>query len=189
MILVTGFEPFGGLKHNPSATLLERLPQGVGDHPLHKAILPVSSATLPQVLGKLLALRPTDGSGFPSRSGGRKTPPPSRVFGDKPPRFTGPQQMTGYIDRHSPTDCRFCRPRYPLLHEKATGRLITASVPATRKVFRKSCPCNLSLRPLTPRHKGQYALSLQNPSRQKKCTIGNSLGFKRSSICFFTMIS
>ena len=58
MILVTGFEPFGGLKHNPSATLLERLPQGVGDHPLHKAILPVDSAALPGVLRKLHALKP-----------------------------------------------------------------------------------------------------------------------------------
>ena len=58
MVLVTGFEPFGGFKHNPSATLLERLPQEVGNHPLHKAILPVDSVALPEVLRKLHALKP-----------------------------------------------------------------------------------------------------------------------------------
>jgi len=40
-ILVTGFEPFGGEGRNPSAEVVENLPQQVGTAEIVKAILPV----------------------------------------------------------------------------------------------------------------------------------------------------
>ena len=46
MILVTGFEPFGGLEHNPSQALLDLLPSEVGGKPLRKAVLPVDAEAL-----------------------------------------------------------------------------------------------------------------------------------------------
>lgn len=58
MILVTGFEPFGGLRHNPSAALLALLPQEVGGRSLHKAVLPVDVEALPEALKALHALHP-----------------------------------------------------------------------------------------------------------------------------------
>ncbi|GAB5601735.1 pyroglutamyl-peptidase I [Thermus sp. FJN-A] len=58
MILVTGFEPFGGLKHNPSAALLPLLPERVGGRTLHKALLPVDAQALPEALRALHALGP-----------------------------------------------------------------------------------------------------------------------------------
>ena len=42
-ILVTGFEPFGGMSHNPSQALLEHLPPAVGGVPVATACLPVDS--------------------------------------------------------------------------------------------------------------------------------------------------
>lgn len=58
MILVTGFEPFGNHTHNPSAALMELLPEEIAGRPLHKVILPVDAVTLPQVLKDLHALKP-----------------------------------------------------------------------------------------------------------------------------------
>jgi len=58
MILVTGFEPFGGLRHNPSAALLDLLPEEVGGRPLRKAVLPVDAEALPTALAALHALEP-----------------------------------------------------------------------------------------------------------------------------------
>ncbi|TBH20982.1 pyroglutamyl-peptidase I [Thermus thermamylovorans] len=58
MILVTGFEPFSGLKHNPSAALLSLLPEEVGGGPLHKAVLPVDAKALPEALQALHGLGP-----------------------------------------------------------------------------------------------------------------------------------
>lgn len=58
MILVTGFEPFGGLGHNPSAALLDLLPEAVGGRPLRKAVLPVDAEALPTALAALHALEP-----------------------------------------------------------------------------------------------------------------------------------
>uniref|UniRef100_A0A7V4E651 Pyrrolidone-carboxylate peptidase n=1 Tax=Thermus tengchongensis TaxID=1214928 RepID=A0A7V4E651_9DEIN len=58
MVLVTGFEPFGGLTHNPSAALLSLLPGEVGGKALHKAVLPVDTEALPKALATLHALRP-----------------------------------------------------------------------------------------------------------------------------------
>ena len=40
-ILVTGFEPFGGEQRNPSAEVVERLPEKIGENELIKLILPV----------------------------------------------------------------------------------------------------------------------------------------------------
>jgi pyroglutamyl-peptidase len=53
-VLVTGFEPFAGLPHNPSHALLELLPQRLGNHALVKATLPVDTQTAPQHLRRLL---------------------------------------------------------------------------------------------------------------------------------------
>ncbi|WP_353511931.1 pyroglutamyl-peptidase I [Thermus sp. LT1-2-5] len=58
MLLVTGFEPFGGLPHNPSAALLPLLPQRVGNRPVHTALLPVDAEALPETLRSLHALSP-----------------------------------------------------------------------------------------------------------------------------------
>ncbi len=43
MLLVTGFEPFGGLAHNPSQAILALLPEALGGVPLRKALLPVDT--------------------------------------------------------------------------------------------------------------------------------------------------
>ncbi|WP_243093863.1 pyroglutamyl-peptidase I [Thermus thalpophilus] len=58
MLLVTGFEPFGGLGHNPSAALLPLLPPSVGDRPVRTAVLPVDTGALPEALRSLHALNP-----------------------------------------------------------------------------------------------------------------------------------
>lgn len=55
-LVVTGFEPFDGLPHNPSAALLAHLPATLGGHPLHTAVLPVDSARV----GGALAALPVD---------------------------------------------------------------------------------------------------------------------------------
>ncbi len=74
MILVTGFEPFGNLTHNPSAALMELLPQELAGRPLHKAILPVNAVTLPQVLKDLHALKPQAVFTWAWRRQGRLSP-------------------------------------------------------------------------------------------------------------------
>ncbi|GGM93741.1 pyrrolidone carboxyl peptidase [Thermus composti] len=58
MVLVTGFAPFGGLRHNPSAALLDLLPEALRETPLHKAVLPVDTEALPEVLKALWGLKP-----------------------------------------------------------------------------------------------------------------------------------
>lgn len=58
MVLVTGFEPFGGHRHNPSAAILSLLPEEVGGKALQKAVLPVDTEELPKALEALHALRP-----------------------------------------------------------------------------------------------------------------------------------
>ncbi|MER3442990.1 MAG: pyrrolidone carboxyl peptidase, partial [Meiothermus sp.] len=54
-ILVTGFEPFGGMAHNPSQALLELLPPAVGGVPVATACLPVDSARVEARLHELYA--------------------------------------------------------------------------------------------------------------------------------------
>ncbi|WP_297853206.1 pyroglutamyl-peptidase I [Meiothermus sp.] len=52
-ILVTGFEPFAGLPHNPSSALLEHLPERLGKARLVRATLPVDTRRAPEALGQL----------------------------------------------------------------------------------------------------------------------------------------
>lgn len=54
-ILVTGFEPFGGMSHNPSQALLEHLPPAVGGVPVATACLPVDSRQVEARLRELYA--------------------------------------------------------------------------------------------------------------------------------------
>jgi len=58
MLLVTGFEPFGGLAHNPSQAILALLPEALGGVPLRKALLPVDTEKVGGVLQALYAERP-----------------------------------------------------------------------------------------------------------------------------------
>ena len=53
MILVTGFEPFGSLEHNPSQALLDLLPSEVDGKPIRKAVLPVDAEALGEALEDL----------------------------------------------------------------------------------------------------------------------------------------
>ncbi len=53
MVLVTGFEPFGGLTHNPSQALLALLPERVKGRPLRKALLPVDTGKVAKTLAEL----------------------------------------------------------------------------------------------------------------------------------------
>lgn len=52
-ILVTGFEPFAGLPHNPSSALLEHLPNRLGQAELVRATLPVDTLRAPEALQQL----------------------------------------------------------------------------------------------------------------------------------------
>lgn len=58
MVLLTGFEPFGGLRHNPSAALLSLLPRSIGEKPIQTALLPVDTGALPEALRALYARNP-----------------------------------------------------------------------------------------------------------------------------------
>ncbi|GAA6754528.1 pyroglutamyl-peptidase I Cysteine peptidase. MEROPS family C15 [Thermus arciformis] len=58
MLLVTGFEPFGGLSHNPSQAVLDLLPEALGGLPLRKALLPVDAKKVGEALQALYAERP-----------------------------------------------------------------------------------------------------------------------------------
>lgn len=55
--LVTGFEPFAGLSHNPSQALLELLPKQLGSTKVSivTATLPVDTQSAPQALRRLLS--------------------------------------------------------------------------------------------------------------------------------------
>ena len=48
-ILVTGFEPFGADEWNPTALILDRLPDAVGAFTLHKLLLPVEFRRAPRL--------------------------------------------------------------------------------------------------------------------------------------------
>lgn len=55
MILLTGFEPFGGYKHNPSAEVAEALHgRTIGNVAIHSAVLPVHHARAAAVVGQLV---------------------------------------------------------------------------------------------------------------------------------------
>jgi Pyrrolidone-carboxylate peptidase (N-terminal pyroglutamyl peptidase) len=61
MVLVTGFEPFGGLPHNPSEALLGLLPEAIGGRRLRKALLPVDTARVKEALEAVLHLGLAEG--------------------------------------------------------------------------------------------------------------------------------
>jgi len=52
-VLVTGFEPFAGLPHNPSSALLAHLPETLGKAQLIRATLPVDTQRAPVELQRL----------------------------------------------------------------------------------------------------------------------------------------
>lgn len=54
-VLVTGFEPFAGLLHNPSHALIEHLPHTLGGEELVRATLPVDTQAVVQRLETLYA--------------------------------------------------------------------------------------------------------------------------------------
>ena len=56
-ILVTGFEPFAGLSHNPSQALLALLPPRMGRAGLVTACLPVDTQQAPRALEALYQTR------------------------------------------------------------------------------------------------------------------------------------
>lgn len=58
MLLVTGFEPFGTLDHNPAQAVLDLLPDRLGEEEVVKAVLPVDTQALPKTLFSLHALGP-----------------------------------------------------------------------------------------------------------------------------------
>ncbi|WP_038056869.1 pyroglutamyl-peptidase I [Thermus amyloliquefaciens] len=58
MVLITGFEPFAGMGHNPSAALLGLLPDTGKGEPLLKVVLPVDALALAQALEALYARGP-----------------------------------------------------------------------------------------------------------------------------------
>src|SRR5580658_3302321 len=57
-ILVTGFGPFGSLRHNPSAALLRHLPEQLGGATLDTATLPVETGAVRDILPRLYATQP-----------------------------------------------------------------------------------------------------------------------------------
>lgn len=55
-VVVTGFEPFDALPHNPSAAVLALLPRTIAGHPVETAVLPVDTHRV----GAALAALPSD---------------------------------------------------------------------------------------------------------------------------------
>jgi pyroglutamyl-peptidase len=58
-VLVTGFGPFGEVRHNPSQAAIARLPTHVRGRRVVTAILPVDSQAVPAVLAGLALLGPS----------------------------------------------------------------------------------------------------------------------------------
>ena len=52
MILVTAFEPFGGETINPTARILEQLPEEIGGYRIHKLLLPVEFLRCREIAAK-----------------------------------------------------------------------------------------------------------------------------------------
>ncbi len=57
-VLITGFEPFGGVAHNPSGVVLALLPDRVGGARLQTAVLPVDGQQIQARLDALYAEAP-----------------------------------------------------------------------------------------------------------------------------------
>ena len=78
-LLVTGFEPFGGEKINPSWEAVIRLPEKIGGWELKALLLPVSfQRVLPAVLETVEVLRP-DAVLSVGQAGGREGLTPERI--------------------------------------------------------------------------------------------------------------
>ncbi len=58
MILITGFEPFDGHAHNPSAAVLDALPSVIGGHAVRRLHLPVDTERAPERLSAALSEDP-----------------------------------------------------------------------------------------------------------------------------------
>ena len=77
MILITGFEPFGGEKINTSAEVLRLLPETVAGIPVHKRLLPVVFGEAAETALGELALRGLAEAVFLlGEAGGRETVTP-----------------------------------------------------------------------------------------------------------------
>lgn len=78
-ILVTAFDPFGGESINPAQQAVERLDGKIGEHHIHKLIIPtVFGRAAELVIQEMEALRP-DAVVCVGQAGGRKAVTPERV--------------------------------------------------------------------------------------------------------------
>lgn len=78
-ILVTGFEPFGGEVRNPSAEVVESLPDHVGTIELIKLILPVERYTCADMVKEAVKKHQPDGILSIGQAGGRAAVSVERV--------------------------------------------------------------------------------------------------------------
>ena len=78
-ILVTAFDPFGGESINPAQQAVERLDEKIGEHHIHKLIIPtVFGRAAELVIREMEALHP-DAVVCVGQAGGRKAVTPERV--------------------------------------------------------------------------------------------------------------
>lgn len=78
-ILVTAFDPFGGEAVNPAQMAVERLPERIGGHEIHKMVVPtVFGVSGDLVTAEMDRLRP-DAVICVGQAGGRKAVTPERV--------------------------------------------------------------------------------------------------------------
>ena len=78
-ILVTAFDPFGGESINPAQQAVERLDEKIGEHHIHKLIIPtVFGRAAELVIQEMEALCP-DAVVCVGQAGGRKAVTPERV--------------------------------------------------------------------------------------------------------------
>ena len=78
-ILVTGFEPFGGEVRNPSAEVVESLPNAVGTIEIIKLILPVERYTCAELVKQAIEQHRPDGILSIGQAGGRAAVSVERV--------------------------------------------------------------------------------------------------------------
>ena len=72
MILITGFEPFGGEKINTSAEVLRLLPETIAGAPVRKRLLPVVFGEAAETaLGELALQGPAEAVFLLGEAGGR----------------------------------------------------------------------------------------------------------------------
>ncbi len=59
IILVTGFEPFGGDKINPTDLIINKLPESINGFAIKKLLLPVEFINAPRILTYFSKKSPT----------------------------------------------------------------------------------------------------------------------------------